>query len=252
MKTKDVIISTAAVMVGTAIAIGAGVAIKNQIDKNQAYNNAAKSIVCKCDPTLNDKPLDKIIVGMLVVPKKDSNQRPSVFAVPPTLNEVQAYLSACSLFENINPATGRGLSSLVPVYANGKISDSIIFASDNIDINLSDQYLGSVRFAFWEKERSELVYKDIIAKKSKFDVLKRYINIENFFKKETKEPPHINLYGIMMEGNYTISDDKPQINHSISQPMSIFEIYGDSDLSKIDKDAYDPLKRVRLVLNNKN
>ncbi|MBQ6143034.1 MAG: hypothetical protein IJI84_00880 [Clostridia bacterium] len=252
MKTKDVIISTAAIMVGVAVTIGAGVAIKNQIDKNQAYNSAAKSIVCKYDPTLNDKPLDKIIVGILPVPDDGVNSRLSVFAVPPTLNEVQAYLSACALFENVNPAGERGLRAFTPVYASGKISDSSIFASDNIDINSGDQYFGKTCFSFWEKDRSHIVAKDLIVKKSKVDVLKKYINIEDYLKEETGMQPSIILYELLIKKDDVILGNNVEIMHSIRQPINIFEIYGTSDLSKIYTDAYNPLKRVRLVSNNKN
>lgn len=246
MKTKDVIISTAAVMVGTAIAIGAGVAIKNQIDKNQEYNSVVKSMVCKYNPTLNDKPLDKIIVGMLLVPEKGFDTPPAVFAVPPTLNEVQAYLSACALFENVNPAGERGLRAFTPVYASGKISNNSIFASDDIDINSSEQYFGRIRFAFWGKDFSKPTVKDLIVKKSKVDVLKKYINIEDYLKEETGMQPSIILYELLIKKDDVILGNNVEIMHSIIQPMSIFEIYGDSDLSKIYKDAYNPLKRVKL------
>lgn len=247
MKTKDVIISTAAIMVGVAVTIGAGVAIKNQ-----AYNSAAKSIVCKYDPTLNDKPLDKIIVGMLPVPDDGVNSRLSVFAVPPTLNEVQAYLSACALFENVNPAGVRGLRAFTPVYASGKISNNSIFASDDIGINSSEQYLGKTSFAFWGKDFSKPTVKDLIVKKSKVDVLKKYINIEDYLKKETGMQPSIMLYELLIKKDNVILGNNVEIMHSIRQPINIFEIYGTSDLSKIYTDAYNPLMRVRLSSTNKN
>lgn len=247
MKTKDVIIFTVAIMVGVAVIIGAGVAIKNQIDKH-----LVKPVVCKYDPTLNDKPLDKIIVGMLPVPDDGVNSRLSVFAVPPTLNEVQAYLSACALFENVNPAGERELRAFTPVYASGKISNNSIFASDDIDINSSEQYFGRIRFAFWGKGFSEPTVKDLIVKKSKVDVLKKYINIEDYLKEEDGMQPSIMLYELLIKKDNVILGNSAEIMHSIRQPINIFEIYGTSDLSKIYTDAYNPLKRVRLVSNNKN
>ena len=164
---KEIIISVASVVL-TAVIVSAGVVIKNQVDRYRAYSNEAKKIICKYDPTFKNEPLDKIIIGMATVPNEDINPMfPTVIAIPPTLNEVQAYLSACALFENVNPAYGRNLSAFVPIYASGEISDSYIFASDRIDINSGDQYLGVVEFTFWGKNFSWDNVKKLMAKKSK-------------------------------------------------------------------------------------
>lgn len=258
MKKKDIIISAVAVVAAAAVAICAGAVVKNQIEFASArdalhekacelknYKILAKEKVCEYDPKLEFEPLDKIIVGMITYPKEDRVMPPSIFAVPPTVNEVEAYLSASAFFENINMADGRGLNRLLPVYANGRISEKSIFASD---IDTGEQFLGSVQFVFWkEMGKSELAAKELIVKKgSKINILEKFKSIENKMIKEAHISPYICLYEILINENGKIVGDNRVINHSITHSVDIFEIYGNADLSKIYKDAYNPVKRVQL------
>lgn len=246
MKTKEIIISVASVVL-TAVIVSAGVVIKNQVDRYRAYSNEAKKIICKYDPTFKNEPLDKIIIGMATVPNEDINPMfPTVIAIPPTLNEVQAYLSACALFENVNPAYGRNLSAFVPIYASGEISDSYIFASDRIDINSGDQYLGVVEFTFWGKNFSWDNVKKLMAKKSKFDILKYYKGVESRLQNEGIFNSGIYLYELLTKENgVTLGRDR-LIKHSITWPISIYEIYGNDKRGNIYTEAYNPIERVRL------
>lgn len=258
MKKKDIIISAVAVVAAAAVIICAGAVVKNQIEFASArdalrekacelYDVLPKERVCKYNPKLESEPLDKIIVGMITYPKEDQ-LAPSIFAVPPTVNEVEAYLSASALFENINMADGRGLNKFLPVYANGKISEKSIFASDKIDINTGEQFLSSVKFVFWkEKGKPELAAKELIVKKgSKINILEKFKSIENEIIKTAHISPYFCLYEILINENGKIVGDNRAIKHSITQPVDIFEIYGNSDLSKICKEAYNPVERVRL------
>lgn len=258
MKKKDIIISSVAVVAAAAVIICAGAVVKNQIEFASArdalhekacelknYKILAKEKVCKYDPKLESESLDKIIVGMITYPKED-RLAPSIFAVPPTVDEVDAYLSASAFFENINMSDDRGLNGLLPVYANGRISKNSIFASDKI--NTGGQTLRSVEFVFWkEKGEPELAVKELIVKKgSEFDVLKEFKIIENKMTKEAHISPYICLYEILINENGKFVGNNRVIEHSITQPVDIFEIYGNSDLSKICKEAYNPVERVRL------
>lgn len=231
MKVKDVIISTVVAAVAVIMTVGAGIIIKGQI-----YKNAIKSAICKYDKTLQNESADKIIVGMLACPKQDEVV-PSIIAIPPTADEAQAYLSVCAYFENINPADGRGLKDFVPVYATGKISKNKIYSSNNSDIK-DAKNLGTFEFAFWNKEHTQGIKENITIKSSrKTDVLGE-------FNKNINTQPYIGLNGLVE--NDISKDNNKFIQHSITQPTNIYEIYGETDLGKINKDAYNPVERMKL------
>lgn len=235
MKTKDVIISTAAIMVGVAVTIGAGVAIKNQIDKH-----LVKPVVCKYDAKLQTAHDGKIIVGMLAT--SNNGLEPifaSVIAIPPTTCEVDAYLYAMSMFESTNKSAGRNLLSFLPIYADGHIGDYIIsseFIDESKNVENKDYMIRDFAI-LTDSQKTQNKKIKIIKNPDK-------VNKQEIFNKIYYKSFFV-VYDVVIVGD-NLSGNQRKVEKFLDQPINIYDIYNGWDLSKIYTDAYNPLKRVRL------
>ncbi len=236
MKTKDVIISTAAIIVGVVVAVGVGVAVKKHINEQKI-----KFTVCSYDQSLASEPINKMVIGMLTVPS--NNMSPvfaSVIAVPPARDEFDAYLSAASIFENTNKSAGRTLLSFLPVYADGHIGDYIISSefikdeSKNIKI---ENYM-ITDFEIFD-------YGDV-PKKKKLKIIKEAdkVNKQIMFNKFYCKSFFV-VYDLFINGNNK-SGDQRRVEKFLDQPINIYDIYNGWNLSKINKKYYNPTNRVKL------